>query len=409
MTAAEVPPKPAEGRSLQLITTVLAIACGLTVANVYYAQPLLSLLSKSFHVSEGSATVVVTLTQIGYALGLLLLLPVGDLVENRMLVVRTLVVTALALVAAGASPVFGVFAAVSVVVGVTSVVAQILVPLAAHLAPQGHEGRYVGRVMSGLLLGILLARTLSSLVAEALGWRAVFFISAGLMAVLGLVLRSMLPARRPDHTQGYRSLLATVVELARTEPVLRRLALCQATMFGAFSAYWTAIAYELVDRHGFSQDEIGLFALVGAAGAAAAPVGGMLADRGYGRIARAGAFVLAAGAMALAGLGASSVVLLAVGGVALDFAVQCHQVMSQQVIYALRPAARARINTVYMTTVFVGGAISSAAAGALHDAYGWSGVMVYAAALPVGGLLLWATGRTTAPAGSDHRAGEPAR
>jgi predicted MFS family arabinose efflux permease len=377
------------------VTLVLAVACGLTVANLYYAQPLLDLIARSFHVGQGSAAVVVTMTQIGYALGLLFLLPVGDLVENRVLVTRTLLVTAAALLAAGLSPGFGVFLAVSVLVGLTSVVAQILVPLAAHLAPEGQEGRFVGRVMSGLLLGILLARTVSSFAAEVAGWRAIFFVSAGLMLVLGFVLRAMLPDRAPDHAAGYGSLLASVGELVRDEPVLRRLALCQACLFGAFSAFWTAIAYELIDEHGFGQAAIGLFALVGAAGAAAAPLGGRLADRGHGRIARAGALALGAAALALAGLGHRSVVLLAVAGVLLDLAVQCHQVMSQQVIYALRPAARARINTVYMSTVFIGGAVASALAGVLHDAYGWTGVTVLAGALPLLGLGVWLSGPTT--------------
>jgi predicted MFS family arabinose efflux permease len=169
-------------------------------------------------------------------------------------------------------------------------------------------------------------------------------------------------------------------------------------MFAAFSAFWTAIAYELIGEHGFSQDEIGLFALVGAAGAAAAPLGGRLADRGHGRIARAGTLVLGSLSLVLAGVGHRSVLLLAVAGVLLDLAVQCHQVMSQQVIYALRPEARARINTVYMCTVFVGGALASALAGVLHDSYGWTGVTAFAAAIPLLGLVLWLTGPTTAPA-----------
>lgn len=383
---------------LRVIGLVLATACGLTVANLYYAQPLLDLISGSLHVGQGTATIVVTLTQIGYALGLLFLLPVGDLLENRVLVTRTLVATALSLLAAGLSPVFAVFAAVSVLVGLTSVVAQILVPFAANLAPEAERGRFVGRVMSGLLIGILLARTVSSLVADALGWRAIYFISAVLMLVLALVLRQMLPTRRPQHTTGYRTLLASVLRLVRDEPVLRRLALSQATMFGAFSAFWTAIAFELVDAHGFSQAGIGIFALVGAAGAAAAPLGGWVADRGYGKPARAGALLLASASMLLAALGSGSVVLLAIAGVALDLAVQCHQVMSQQVIYALRGDARARINTVYMTTVFVGGSIASAVAGVLHSTSGWTGVAIFAAVLPLLGLALWLTGATTAPA-----------
>jgi predicted MFS family arabinose efflux permease len=387
---------PAEHRGLVVL---LAVACGITVANLYYAQPLLGLIASSLHVGEGAAATVVTVTQIGYAIGLLFVLPIGDLVENRVLVTRILGATAAALVVAGLAPNFGIFLAFCVLVGLTSVVAQVLVPLAAHFAPQGEEGRYVGRVMSGLLLGILLARTVASFVAEVAGWRTIFLISAGLTVVLAVVLHRLLPLRRPDHTTGYRSLLVTVARLARDEPVLRRLALCQATMFGTFTAFWTAIAYELIDEHGFSQAEIGVFALVGAAGAAAAPLGGWLADRGWGRPARAAALVLAAASMALAGLGSSSVVLLALAAVLLDLAVQCHQVMSQQVMYALRPDARARLNTVYMTTVFISGSASSAIAGVLHDAYGWTGVCWFGAAFPLLGLLIWATGRTTvAPA-----------
>ena len=383
---------------LRLIGIVLAAACGLTVANLYYAQPLLALISTSLHVSEGAATLVVTLTQVGYAVGLIFLLPAGDLVENRTLVTRTLFGTAVALLLAGVSPDFGAFLAVSVLVGLTSVVAQILVPFAAHLAPPEQRGRFVGQVMSGLLLGILLARTVASLIAQVWGWRAIYVISAVLMLVLAIVLRKVLPTRPPSHTAGYGALLASVVTLARDEPVLRRLALSQACMFGSFTAFWTAIAYELISAHGLSQGEIGLFALVGAAGAAAAPVAGRLADRGWGRSARLGALLLGSVAMILAAVGSGSLVLLAVSGVLLDFAVQGHQVMSQQVIYALREDARARINTVYMGSVFIGGAISSAVAGLLHDTSGWTGVALYSAALPLIGAVLWFSGATTVAA-----------
>jgi predicted MFS family arabinose efflux permease len=382
--------------NLRLLGVVLAAACGLTVANLYYSQPLLDLIADTFGVGQGAATTVVTLTQVGYVVGLVFLLPAGDLIENRTLVTRTLIATAVALLLAAVVPDFGLFLAVSVLVGLTSVVAQVLVPFAAHLAPEAERGRFVGQVMSGLLLGILLARTVASLAAEAFGWRAIYVISAVLMALLGVLLHRTLPSRRPDHTTGYRRLIVSIGPLIRDEPVLRRLALSQACMFGAFSAFWTAIAYELIDDHGFSQGEIGLFALVGAAGAAAAPLGGWLADHGYGRISRLGVLVLAAAAMALAGLGDSSVVLLAVAGVLLDLAVQCHQVMSQSVIYTLRADARSRINTVYMSCVFIGGAISSAAAGVLHDTVGWGGVAAYAAALPLLGAVLWLTGPTTA-------------
>jgi len=388
---AAIPPE-----RLRLLTLLLAVACGLTVANLYYAQPLLALIAGSFHVGHGTATVVVTTTQIGYAFGLLFVLPVGDLVDNRVLVTRTLLVTSVALAGTALAPTFATFLAASALVGLTSVVAQILIPFAAHLAPEGEAGRFVGRVMSGLLLGILLARTAASLLAEAVGWRAIFVASAVAMAGLSAVLWKALPPRAPDHRAGYGALLRSVGELLRHEPVLRRVALSQACMFGAFTAFWSAIAYELIDAHRFGQDAIGVFALVGAAGAAAAPVSGRLADRGHARAGRAGTFVLALVALALAGFGQSSVALLAAGGVLLDLAVQSHQVMSQQVIYALRPTARARINTVYMSTVFIGGAISSAVTGAVHDAYGWTGVMTFAAVLPALALVLWVTDRSGA-------------
>ncbi|PRY44847.1 MFS transporter [Umezawaea tangerina] len=374
------------------LTLVLAVACGLTVANLYYSQPLLDLIAGSFGVSQGAATVVVTVTQAGYAVGLLFLLPLGDLVESRTLATRTLVATAVALLLTAVSPVFGMFLAVSVLVGITSVVAQVLVPLAADLAPPELRGRSVGRVMGGLLVGILLARTVSSLVADLLGWRAIYLISAAFMLVLAVVLSRMVPRRRPGHTAGYRSLLASMAALVREEPVLRRRALCQATMFGAFTAFWTAIAYELIDEHGFSQGQIAVFALIGAGGAIAAPLGGRFADRGHGRALSGVALLLGALTLLAAGIGHRSVVLLAVAGVLLDFAVQCHQVLSQHEVFALRADARARVNTVYMTTIFVGGAVSSAATGVVHEAYGWTGVCVFGAALPLLGLALWAHG-----------------
>ncbi len=344
--------------NLNVITVVLAVACGLTVANLYYAQPLLPLLSRNLDVSAGTASIVVTATQLGYAAGLAFVLPLGDLFENRTLVTRTLIGTGAALAVAAAAPDFGVFLAASVLVGTTSVVAQILIPLAAHLAPDDERGRVVGRVMSGLLLGILLARTVSSLVAAAWGWRTIYAVSAVLMLLLSFTLRRMLPERRAEHTAGYGTLLASVGRLVREEPLLRRLALRQSLMFGAFSAYWTSITFQLVDVNHQSQTAVGIFALVGAAGAAAAPIAGRLADGAYGWLASGIGIVLGIAGLAIAGVGGHSVVVLAVGAVLLDLAVQGHQVLSQREIYALRADARARINTVYMSTVFVGGAIS---------------------------------------------------
>jgi predicted MFS family arabinose efflux permease len=384
---------PGAGRrqtGLGAITFVLAAACGLAVANIYFAQPLLGLLARSFHTSEGAVTVVVTVTQIGYALGLFLLLPLGDLIENRKLTSFMLVVTAAALALAGSAPELGVFLIASVVIGLTSVVAQILIPFAAHLTPEASRGQVMGRLNSGLLLGILLARTLSSLVAAAWGWRAIFFISSGLMLVTAVALFRILPARAPDHTAGYVRLMTSIAALVRDEPLLRQRSLRQALVFAGFSAYWTSIAYELAGHHGFNQAEIGLFALVGAVGVAAAPVAGRLADRGSDRYATGAALLLAAVALVIADLGARSVVLLGLAAVLLDIAMTSNQILSQRQIYRLRPDARARLNTVYMGSAFLGGAAGSAIAGALQGAYGWTGATLFGASIALLAFLLWA-------------------
>ena len=368
---------------MKAITTALAVGCGITVANVYYAQPLLPEISRALGVTEGTASLAVTATQIGYAVGAALLIPLGDLVENRALVSRMLAGTFLALVATALAPGFSVLLAAAVLVGATSVAAQVLVPFAAQLAPDASRGRVVARVMTGLLLGILLARTAASFVAAAFGWRAIYWVSAALVVGLWWVLRRVLPVRRPQTGPSYRTLLSSMTTLVRTEPVLRRRALAQCAMFGGFSMFWTAISYELTTRHGFGQAQIGLFALVGAAGAAAAPIAGRLGDGGRSRPGRVVAALLGAAALLLAALGSSSVVLLAAGGVLLDFAVQGHQVLGQRDIYALRADARSRLNTVYITVMFVGGALASAAAGGLYHLWGWPGTALVAAALPL--------------------------
>jgi predicted MFS family arabinose efflux permease len=376
-------------RSLNVLSLILATACGLAVANIYYSQPLLNLIAQSFHTSQGSAAIIVTTTQIGYALGLVLLLPLGDLIENRLLSSRTLLVTALALALAAFAPNLGTFLVLSIFIGLTSVVAQILVPLAAHLAPEAERGHFVGRVMSGLLLGILLARTVSSLLAAAFGWRSVYVVSAVLMLATAVVLARMLPTRQPDHAASYPKLMRSVLEIARSEPRLRQRAIGQAMMFMAFSSFWTSISFQLIRTHNFSQVGIAIFALVGAAGAAAAPIAGKVGDRGYGRIGSGIALLLASAAMVLAASFGSSVTALAIGAVLLDLAVQSHQVLSQREIYSLRADARARINTVFMGTVFLGGAIGSAISGALYDSHGWRSAALFGAAMPFIGFLLW--------------------
>jgi predicted MFS family arabinose efflux permease len=221
--------------------------------------------------------------------------------------------------------------------------------------------------------------------------------SAVLMIGLSLLLARVLPERRPRHTSSYQQLMLSTARLIREEPALRRRAVCQALMFGAFSSYWTSVAFVLIRTHHLSQIGIGVFALIGAAGAAAAPLAGRLADRGHSNWASGVALALATAAMLLADVGAGNLVVLALAGVLLDLAVQSHQVFSQREIYGLRADARARVNTVFMTSVFLGGALATAASGVVGDAYGWTGVTLLGAALPLVGLAIWAASTLRRP------------
>ncbi len=377
-------------RRLRTLTFILAAASGVSIANIFYSQPLLDLIAETFTVSDSTASLVVTVTQIGYAAGIIVLMPLGDLIENRALASRVLLVTAVASAVAGLATNLPLFLVLSAILGFTSVVAQIVVPLAAHLAPEGQGGRYVGQVMSGLLLGIMLARSLSSFLADIWGWRSVYFVSAGLMLIMAIVLALTLPRREPDHAGSYGSLMMSIWHIIREEPALRRRAAMQALMFGTFSAFWTSVTYELIKEHSLSQTQIAIFALVGAAGAVAAPIAGRIGDRGLGRPATGVVFALAAVAMAIAGLGVRDLVVLALAGVLLDLAVQGNLVLSQQEIYALRPSARSRLNTVFIGSVFFGGAIGSALSGVLYARAGWSGVAILGVVLALVGLGIWA-------------------
>lgn len=384
-------------RRLRALTFVLAAASGVSIANIFYSQPLLDLIAQTFHVTDGTASIVVTVTQLGYAAGIIVLMPLGDLVESRGLASRVLIVTAIASAVAGFSTSLPLFLVVSAILGFTSVVAQIVVPVAAHLAPAGQGGRYVGQVMSGLLLGIMLARSVSSFLADVWGWRSVYLVSAVLMVIMAVVLALTLPKREPDHTGSYGSLMISIWHLIREEPALRRRAVMQALMFGTFSAFWTSVTYELIKDHHLSQTEVAIFALVGAAGAIAAPIAGRIGDRGLGNPATGIVFALAAVSMAIAGFGVHNLIVLALAGVLLDLAVQGNLVLSQQEIYALRPDARSRLNTVFIGSVFFGGAIGSALSGALYEDAGWSGVAILGVVLALIGLGIWAVSQTLRP------------
>lgn len=393
-------PSPTTGPPRRLVV-LLAVSCGLTVANLYYAQPLLSELRHSFGISAVAAGSLVTLTQLGYALGLLLLVPLGDVTEKRRLSTFLLVLTIAAVVVSGTAPDFPVLLIASLVSGMTLVVTQILVPFAADLAPDESRGRVVGQVMSGLLTGILLSRTFGSLLADATSWRVVYLTSAALMTVLTLVLRSALPRHAPTGAAAslsYGALLRSTVRLLKVHPPLRRRALYQAAMFGAFSAFWTTISYVLTSSpFDYRQWQVGLFALAGAGGALVAPFAGRWADRGLVRPMTLAAFVASALAFTLAGAGRHSVIALGAAAVVLDAATQTTLVLSQHVVYQLDGRARARLNSAFMATFFVGGAIGSQAGSYAYHAGGWTAAAGIGAALPVLALLGWLTERGLTP------------
>ncbi|WP_327394376.1 MFS transporter [Streptomyces phaeochromogenes] len=374
------------------LVVLLATASGMTVANLYYAQPLLSSLRDVFHVGETAAGGLITLTQVGYVLGMLLLVPLGDRLEKRRLITVLLAVTTLALLAAGLATSFPMLLIASLVSGGTSVVAQILVPFAASLAPDHTRGRIVGRVMSGLLTGILLSRTLSSLVSDVAGWRVVYLGSAVLMALLALALHSALPRQAATTAIPYTQVLRSTLRLVRVHPALLRRGLYQAAMFGAFSAFWTTVSYVLTGpRFHYSPVGVGVFALVGAAGAAVAPFAGRWADRKLVRPMTGAGLVAAAVAFAVAGFGQEHILLLALAAVLLDMAVQTTLILGQHTVYQLDANARARLNSAFIALFFVGGALGSQFGSLAFHAGGWTAVALLGTALPVLALLYWAT------------------
>jgi predicted MFS family arabinose efflux permease len=383
-------PGPVRGGLIVLI----AAACGLTAANIYYAQPLIGLIAPAIGLGDKAAGLIVTATQIGYCTGLLLLVPLGDLIENRRLTFLTLLGAGGALLAAALAPAAAPFLLACLGIGVTSAAAQMLVPIAAHLAPDASRGRVVGNVMSGLLFGIMLARPVSSLIASALGWRAVFLVSAATIVALAFALKTLLPERAPRSDHSYVSLIASLWPLLRDTPALRRRAAYQTALFAAFSLFWTAVPLQLASpAFGFTQRGIALFALAGAAGALSAPIAGRLADAGWGRIATGGSMLVVAASFHIARAGGEygSLTALVAAAILLDAAVQGNQVVSQRIIYALGAQARSRLNGLYIAIFFLGGAFGSAVSSLAFQTGGWQRVCDVGLALPLLALVMFAT------------------
>jgi predicted MFS family arabinose efflux permease len=375
----------------QRLVLLLAVACGAAVANLYYIQPLLNKVGNVFGVSDTTAGLLVTASQVGYVLGLALLVPLGDLLERRRLITVVLIGAGVAAALCAVAPWFGVLAFALVAVGALSVVAMIVVPLAATLAGEQQRGQVVGTVMSGVLIGILASRTLSGLIAELGGWRLVFVVAAVAMFALALLLRFALPVVEPTERLRYRELLRSVLTLIREEPVLRqRMALGALTM-GGFSILWTSIAFMLGRApYHYNEGVIGLFGLAGLAGAMIAPVSGRLADRGHGRVVLGGALFVTLASWLLLGLGGTSLVALIAGLVVFDLGIQATHINNQSTIYALRADARSRLTTAYMVAFFGGGVLGSLLSATVYGAAGWTATCVLGAVTTFVGVLGWA-------------------
>jgi predicted MFS family arabinose efflux permease len=353
----------------------MATGCGLAVANNYYCQPLLREMAGGLHVPEAWAGYIPAATQAGYALGLLLFVPLGDMLERRRLIEVVLGAAVGTLLAVAIAPTFPLLVVASFVLGLVGITPQLLVPFAAHLAPAEERGRVVGTVMSGLLLGVLLARTVSGFVGQYLGWRAMYGIAAALTVLLLLTLRATLPRSAPSARLEYRRLMASLPRLIREEPVLRQSCLFGAGTFGAFSAFWSTLAFHLAQPpFEYGSEVVGLFGLVGVVGVLAASVVGRRGDR--------------KNPLQMVGLGLGTMLLsyvvfwlfgdrlwgLLLGVILMDLGTQACHISNQTRIYALRPEARNRFNTVYMVAYFIGGGTGSSLGAYGWAVWGWQGV-----------------------------------
>ena len=383
------------------LVRLMAVTCAVTVANLYYAQPLLQSIGNSLRVSQGSASLLVTVGQLGYAAGLLFIVPAGDIVRRRPLLTGLLACCAVALAGAALAPNLPVLDAAVALCCVTSVVVQMLVPYAATLASDNERSRVIGTLRGGLLIGILLSRTFAGVVAGFAGWRTVYGVAAVFMALTAATLRRALPDHGPQLAIGYREQLRGVLEIARTEPVLRWRSLIAACGFGSFACFWTTVTFLLSGpQYNFSQLDIGLFALVGAAGAITSMAGGRALDKRPKLRWPATGAALALLAVAYlpiglggAHLGAAGLVLLIIGVLLMDACVQGTHVINQSIIYDLLPQARSRLTTVYITTMFAGGALGSAVGAQAYEQWGWTGATLVAAAFPALGLVFWLASR----------------
>ena len=370
----------------------MAVATGCIVANLYYLQPLLHQVAKSFGVGSAAASSLVTFTQVGYALGLALVVPLGDLIARRRLVVAIFAISAISMALGALVASFAIFAVLTLFIGLFSVGGQVMIPFAADLAPEARRGRVVARLMTGLLMGILLSRTVSGLLAQLAGWRSVYVMGAVLMALFSLVLTRALPKEAPRPHVPYPALIAGTFKMLVELRTLRQRAWLGAMAFAGFSVLWTTLAFKLSSApFHYSQATIGLFGLLGAAGVLAANAAGRLADASRQNLSTDITAIMLTASFLILWLGGSTLFGIMLGVIILDIAVQGLQITNQSIIYALAPEARSRINSAYMVCYFLGGAAGSLAGGLTYSTGGWGATCILGAGIGIAALIpnLW--------------------
>jgi len=392
------------------IVPLMAAASGLYVASIYYNQPMLGILAREFGIGPGEVAHIAVLTQVGYALGMVFLASLGDCVERRRLIGLTSTALALALACAALAPSFTVLCAASLCIGALATVAQQVVPMAAHLAPDSQRGRVVGSVMAGLLAGILLARTVSGAVSQYFSWREMFGLAAIATLGMGVVLTLRLPRAEPAAGLTYPRVLSSMVQLFRKHARLRRAGMVQGLLFSAFVAFWANLALYL-ERPPFSQGSAvaGLLGVLGVAGVLAAPLAGRLADKGKGgrgKLIAWGAAALAA-SFALLGFFQGSWTALVLAIILMDIGMQAAMISNQSRVYGLDASARSRLNTVFMTIMFASGSVGTAIGAWAFASFGWEGVCVMGAVSGLAACALEAlsTDETNKAGGTAERTG----
>jgi predicted MFS family arabinose efflux permease len=365
------------------LTLLLSITCALAVANVYFAQPLLDAMAQSLGVDPGMIGIVVTATQVGYGVGLIFIVPLGDLLNRKTLILTQVLLSAVALTVVGSAQQWSALLGAMILVGVMAVVVQVVVAYVATMATPSRRGQAVGTVTSGIVLGILLARFTSGLIADLAGWRAVYFVSAGLMLVLAVVLWRAIPGKSlPRVESSYLKLLLSTLTLFVTEPLLRVRGVFALLIFAAFSVLWTAMVLPLsAPPLSLSHTQIGLFGLAGIAGALAASRAGRWADRGLGQRTTGIALALLALSWVPIAFAETSLLALIIGVIVLDFAVQAVHVTNQSLIFAARPDAQSRLVGAYMCFYSLGSALGAVAATQVYACWGWVAVCFLGASI----------------------------